>query len=58
MPRKSDIAAKTRPLTRSTFKLPLLADSNSSVSAAWLRALCTATTDSASVVAAISAKIT
>ena len=42
---------------RSTFQLPLLADSNSSVSAAWLRAFETATIDSATVVAAINAKI-
>ena len=37
---------------------PPLADSNASVSAAWLRARCTATTDNARVVTAIRAKIT
>jgi hypothetical protein len=44
-------------LTRSTFQVPALADSNSSVSAAWWRAFVTATTDKASVVVAINAKI-
>jgi Uncharacterised protein family UPF0102 len=48
----------SRPLIRSTCRLPELADLNASVSAAWLRARCAATTDSASVVAAMSAKIT
>ncbi len=57
MPRISMTAAYSKPLMRSTFQLPLLADSNSSVMAAWSRALCTATVDSASVVVAISAKI-
>ena len=42
---------------RSTFQLPALADSNSSVSVAWWRAVDTATIDSATVVAAIRAKI-
>jgi len=37
--------------------VPALADSNSSVSAAWWRAAVTATTDSAMVVVAIRAKI-
>ena len=42
---------------RSTLRLPALANSNSSVNAAWSRAFDTATTDSATVMMAINAKI-
>jgi hypothetical protein len=44
-------------LTRSTFQVPALADSNASVSVAWWRSVAIAMTDSASVMVAISAKM-
>jgi len=46
-----------RPFTSSTFKVPANADRNSSVRAAWRRALNAATLASATVTVASSAKI-
>lgn len=56
MPRDSISTASNSALTRSTLSAPAKADSNSPVSAAWRRALSTATTASATVTVASNAK--